>query len=52
MQDEEKINQLVKDVTKYNLLAMPVVDEQKNLIGSVSLNDIVYEFTKRNKKVI
>ncbi|MDR3597546.1 magnesium transporter MgtE N-terminal domain-containing protein [Clostridium sp.] len=51
-QDEEKISDLIKDITKYNLLAMPVVDEQIHLIGSVSLNDIVYEITKRNKKVI
>lgn len=51
-QDEEKISDLIKDITKYNLLAMPVVDEEIHLIGSVSVNDIVYEITKRNKKVI
>lgn len=51
-QDEEKISDLIKDITKYNLLAMPVVDDQIRLIGSVSLNDIVYEIIKHNKKVI
>jgi Mg/Co/Ni transporter MgtE len=51
MQDEEKISHLAKDIIKYNLLAMPIVDEQMNLIGSVSLIDIVYEIFKHNKRL-
>lgn len=51
-QDEEKISDLVKNITKYNLLAMPVVDEETHLIGSVNLSDIIYEIIKGNKRVI
>ncbi|SFD15297.1 magnesium transporter [Clostridium uliginosum] len=50
MQDTHKISDLVKAISKYNLFAMPVVDEQMHLIGIVSMNDIVYEFTKHNKR--
>ncbi|WP_315071506.1 magnesium transporter MgtE N-terminal domain-containing protein [uncultured Clostridium sp.] len=48
MRDEEKIRYLAKNIIKYNLFAMPVVDEQMHLIGSVSLIDIVYEISKHN----
>jgi CBS domain-containing protein/sporulation protein YlmC with PRC-barrel domain len=51
MQDEEKISNLARDIIKYNLLAMPVVDEEMHLIGSVSLIDIVYEIAKHNKRL-
>jgi len=50
MQDNDKISDLVKAISKYNLFAMPVADEQMELIGIVSMNDIIYEFTKHNKK--
>jgi len=50
MKDTDKISHLVKAISKYNLFAMPVVDEQMDLIGIVSMNDIIYEFTKHNKR--
>ena len=43
IQDNDKISDLVKAISKYNLFAMPVVDEQMELIGIVSINDIIYE---------
>ncbi|WP_297424971.1 magnesium transporter [Clostridium sp.] len=51
VKDEEKISHLLREIIKYNLLAMPVVDDEMHLIGIVSLNDIVYEVTKNNKKL-
>ncbi|KZL91745.1 magnesium transporter [Clostridium magnum] len=50
MKDTDEISELVRDVSKYNLFAMPVVDEQMHLIGIVSVNDIVHELTKYNKR--
>lgn len=50
MKDTDKISDLAKAVSKYNLFAMPVVDEQIQLIGTANINDIVYEFTKHYKK--
>ncbi|EKQ57519.1 MULTISPECIES: CBS domain-containing protein [unclassified Clostridium] len=51
VKDEEKTSHLLREIIKYNLLAMPVVDDEMHLIGIVSLNDIVYEVTKHNKKL-
>lgn len=48
--DIDDITDLIKAVSKYNLFAMPVVDEGKHLIGIVGINDIVYEFTKNDKR--
>ncbi|MBP2032840.1 CBS domain-containing protein/sporulation protein YlmC with PRC-barrel domain [Clostridium algifaecis] len=50
IKDIDKINDLVKSIIKYNLFAIPVVDEQMRLIGNVSINDVLYEVTKYNKK--
>jgi flagellar motility protein MotE (MotC chaperone)/sporulation protein YlmC with PRC-barrel domain len=50
MHDTDEINDLVKVISKYNLFAMPIVDEQMHLIGTVSINDVAYEFAKNNKK--
>lgn len=50
IEDTDKINDLVKPIAKYNLFAIPVVDEQLNLVGTVSINDVFYEVTKYNKK--
>jgi magnesium transporter len=50
MKDTDEISHLVKAVSKYNLFAIPMVDEQMHLIGIVSINDIVYELTKYNKR--
>jgi len=50
MRDTDEIADLIKAVSKYNLFAMPVVDEGIHLIGIVGINDIVYEFTKNDKR--
>ena len=51
MHDTDKISGLIDVVSKYNLFAMPILDENVELVGNVVVNDIVYEFLKNRKKV-
>lgn len=44
--DTDEISELIKTVSKYNLLAIPVVDDEMVLIGMVVLNDVIYELIK------
>ncbi|MEQ8197656.1 MAG: CBS domain-containing protein [Clostridiaceae bacterium] len=50
MLDTDEIDELIKSISKYNLLAVPVVDEHHHLIGIVNINDVVHEVTKNNKR--
>ena len=51
MQDTDKISGLIDVVSKYNLFAMPILDESMELVGNVVVNDIVYEFLKNRKRI-
>jgi magnesium transporter len=46
----DEIKELIKTVSKYNLLAIPVVDDEMTLIGMVVLNDVIYELIKGRRK--
>ena len=46
----DEIKKLIKTVSKYNLLAIPVVNNEMVLIGMVVLNDVIYELIKGRKK--
>jgi magnesium transporter len=46
----DEIKELIKTVSKYNLLAIPVVDDDMTLIGMVVLNDVIYELIKGRRK--
>lgn len=48
--DHDEIKELIKIVSKYNLLAIPVVDDDMILIGMVVLNDVIYELIKGRRK--
>lgn len=48
--DTDTIDTLVKAVSKYNLLSVPVVDKDMVLLGTVIINDIVYELLKSRKR--
>lgn len=48
--DTDAITELIKTVSKYNLLAIPVVDKEMILVGMVILNDVIYELIKGRKK--
>jgi flagellar motility protein MotE (MotC chaperone)/sporulation protein YlmC with PRC-barrel domain len=49
--DKDDLHDLIKIISKYNLMAIPVTDNDKNLLGNVIINDIVYEMLKKNKRI-
>jgi len=51
MFDTDNINDLIKNVSKYNLVAIPVTDNKMKLLGNVIINDIIYELLKNKRKV-
>jgi magnesium transporter len=48
MKDTDKIDELVKVISKYNLFAIPIVNEQMNLVGAVIINDVMFELNKKH----
>lgn len=51
MYDKDNITDLIRKVSKYNLVAVPVVDENMDLLGNVIINDIIYELLKSKRKI-
>jgi magnesium transporter len=47
--DEDKMGSVAELVSKYNLLAVPVVDQRKKLQGMVVVDDIVEDLTNRKR---
>ncbi|WP_298836877.1 magnesium transporter MgtE N-terminal domain-containing protein [Clostridium sp.] len=52
MFDTDNINDLIKNVSKYNLVAIPVTDHEMKLLGNVIINDIIYELLKNKRKLV
>jgi len=52
MFDTDNINDLIKNISKYNLVAIPVTDHEMHLLGSVIINDIIYELLKNKRKFV
>ncbi|HBF37509.1 MAG TPA: magnesium transporter MgtE, partial [Firmicutes bacterium] len=50
--DEDPINSLIQIISKYSLLAIPVVDKEQIMAGIVVINDVVYELLKSKKRRI
>jgi Mg/Co/Ni transporter MgtE len=48
--DNERIDTLNEIISKYNLLAVPVVDDNLVLLGMVPINDVVYNLLKSRRK--
>ncbi len=48
--DRDNINTIVDIISKYSLLAIPVVDQEMKMLGMVIIDDIVYELLKPKKK--
>ena len=51
MFDTDNINDLIKNVSKYNLVAIPVTNHEMKLLGNVIINDIIYELLKNKRKI-
>lgn len=49
LKDSDKIEEAMEQMQKYNLMILPVIDENEELIGIVSLMDIVYEYIRLKK---
>jgi magnesium transporter len=48
--DYDKIDSLADIISKYSLLAIPVVDEEMKMQGVVVIDDVVYELLKRKRR--
>lgn len=51
VKDEDKIDTVMEIMQKYNLLALPVVDENNELVGIASLNDLLDEYIRLRRVV-
>lgn len=50
VQDMDKIESINEIIAKYNLIAIPVVEETKELVGMVIINDIMDSLLKSRRK--
>ncbi len=48
--DDDPINSLVEIISKYSLLAIPVVDHNHLMLGVVIIDDVVYELLRPKKR--
>ncbi|MCX7924064.1 MAG: CBS domain-containing protein [Clostridia bacterium] len=46
LEDEDNIDKAMEVMQKYHLVAVPVVNEDRELIGVISLNDLVHEYVR------
>lgn len=52
VRDIDKIDSITDIVAKYNLLAVPVTDEDKSMLGMVIINDIMFNLLRSRRKRI
>lgn len=50
--DNERIDSLAEIISKYNLIAIPVIDETDNMVGMVIIDDVVYTLLKARKHMV
>jgi len=48
--DEDKIGTLAENISKYNLLAMPVVDKGMKMMGMVIIDDVIHDLLKSKRR--
>ncbi|UOF90300.1 CBS domain-containing protein [Fodinisporobacter ferrooxydans] len=48
--DDDDMDEIVERISKYNLLAIPVIDRTKVLVGTVIINDVFYDFIKSKRR--
>jgi Mg/Co/Ni transporter MgtE len=47
--DEQDLNDIAETVSKYNLLAVPVVDKENHLEGMVVVDDVVEDLANKRR---
>ncbi|HZK71124.1 MAG TPA: CBS domain-containing protein, partial [Clostridia bacterium] len=50
--DEDKIGTLAENISKYNLLAMPVVDKEMKMMGMVIIDDVIHDLLKFKRRIL
>ena len=50
--DYDKIDSLAEIITKYNLIAIPVVDKESKMMGVVIIDDVVFTLLKARKRKV
>jgi len=50
VQDTDEIESIGEIISKYNLLAVPVVDKDMVLLGMVIIDDIVYNLLRAKRR--
>jgi len=50
--DYDKIDSLGEIISKYNLIAIPVVDEEERMAGIVIIDDVVFTLMKARKRKV
>jgi magnesium transporter len=48
--DEDRINAMNEIISKYNLLCVPVVDKNMQMLGIVVIEDVLYELLKSKRR--
>lgn len=52
VRDTDEIEEIAEIISKYNMLAVPVVDENMVLLGMVIIDDVVYTLLKSRRRSI
>lgn len=52
VQDTDEIESIGEIISKYNLLAVPVVDKEMELLGMVVIDDIVYNLLRARRRKV
>ena len=52
VQDDDKLDSLAEIISKYNLLAIPVVDNKHTMMGMVIIDDVIFTLLKARKRKI
>lgn len=52
LRDTDEIEDAVSLMHKYNLICIPVIDEDNSLVGVVSLNDSIHEYARLRRVVL
>lgn len=51
LNDEDDIDEALEVMRKYNLLYIPVLDENRNMVGTISLSDLMYELVRLRRVI-